>query len=66
MFEQKKTKQDEQKIVPSLISSAEVGENDPLAPYRPHIDNFDLTEEQKVELVNTIELMARVVLEKGV
>ena len=32
MFEQKKTKQDEQKIVSSSISSPEVGENDPLEP----------------------------------
>lgn len=35
VFEQKKTKQDEQKIVSSYIESPEVGENDPLEPYRP-------------------------------
>ena len=63
MFEQKKTKQDEQKNVCLDISSREVGENDPLAPYRPHIDNFDLTEEQKHELVATIVLMADIILD---
>lgn len=63
MFEQKKTKQDEQKNVYSLIESPEVTVNDPLAPYRPHIDNFDLTEEQKLELVNTIVLMADIILD---
>lgn len=35
-----------------------------LEPYRPHIDNFDLTEKQKLELVNAIEQIAQVVLDK--
>ncbi|MDB2414230.1 hypothetical protein N9W34_00485 [Rickettsiales bacterium] len=37
---------------------------DDLEPYRPYIDNFDLTEEQKLELLNTLEVMARVVLDR--
>jgi len=40
VFEQKKTKQDEQKIVSSSIESPEVGENDPLVIH-PHIFNFN-------------------------
>tara|TARA_B100000029_G_C17392951_1_gene894116 strand:- start:609 stop:890 length:282 start_codon:yes stop_codon:yes gene_type:complete len=63
VFEQKKTKQNEQKTVSSLISSPEVRENDPLEPYRPHIDNFDLTEEQKLELVGAIHAIAHMVLD---
>ncbi len=35
-----------------------------LEPYRPHIDNFDLTEEQEVELVKTIEQIAKMVLNR--
>lgn len=35
-----------------------------LEPYRPHIDNFDLTEEQKIELVNAIKQIARMVLDR--
>lgn len=35
-----------------------------LEPFRPHIDRFDLTEEQKLELVNTIVTMAETVLDK--
>ncbi len=38
--------------------------DDPLEPYRPYIDNFDLTEEQKLELVNALKLIAEMVLEK--
>jgi len=64
VFEQKKTKQDEQKSVSSLISSREVGENDPLAPYRPYIDRFDLNEEQKLELVGAIIAIADMVLDR--
>ena len=63
MFEQKNHGQDEQKSTSLDISSPEVTVNDPLAPYRPHIDNFDLTEEQKLELVNTIVLMANIILD---
>lgn len=37
---------------------------DDLEPYRPHIDNFDLTEEEKLELIDTIKLIAEMVLEK--
>lgn len=64
MFEQKKTKQDEQKIVSSSIESPEVRENDPLEPYRPHIDKFDLTEEQKLELVGAIIAIANMMLDR--
>lgn len=63
MFEQKKTKQDEQNLLSIEISSPEVDSGDPLAPYRPHIDNFDLTEEQKLELVETIITMAEIILD---
>ena len=35
-----------------------------LEPYRPHIDKFDLTEEQKPELVNVIIKIAEVVLDR--
>jgi hypothetical protein len=35
-----------------------------LEPYRPHIDNFDLTEEQKIELVEAIHQIAHLVLDK--
>lgn len=35
-----------------------------LEPFRPYIDNFDLTEEQKLELVNTLAMMAETVLDK--
>jgi hypothetical protein len=35
-----------------------------LEPYRPYIDAFDLTEEQKLELVNTIVTIAEVILDK--
>ncbi|MDB2414324.1 hypothetical protein N9W34_00960 [Rickettsiales bacterium] len=35
-----------------------------LEPFRPYIDNFDLTEEQKLELINTIAMMAETVLDK--
>lgn len=64
MFEQKKTKQDEQNLAYSLIESPELGENDPLEPYRPHIDRFDLTEEQKLELVGAIITIADMVLDR--
>lgn len=37
---------------------------DPLEPYRPYIDNFDLTEGQKLELIDTIKLIAEMVLDK--
>lgn len=63
MVLKKKTKQDEQNLLCMDISSPEVGENDPLAPYRPHIDRFDLTEEQKLELVGTIIAIADMVLD---
>ena len=63
MILKKKTKQDEQNLLCIDISSPEVGENDPLAPYRPHIDRFDLTEEQKLELVGTIIAIADMVLD---
>lgn len=35
-----------------------------LTPYRPHIDRFDLTEEQKLQLVNTIAMMAESILDR--
>lgn len=35
-----------------------------LEPYRPHIDNFDLTEEQKLELLNTLAEIAERILER--
>ena len=35
-----------------------------LEPYRPYIDNFDLTEEQKIELVEAIHQIARMVLDR--
>lgn len=35
-----------------------------LTPFRPHIDRFDLTEEQKLELVNTIVMMAETALDR--
>lgn len=35
-----------------------------LEPYRPYIDEFDLTEEEKLELVNAILQIAEVVLDK--
>lgn len=35
-----------------------------LDPYRPHIDNFDLTEEQKIEVVEAIQQIARMVLDE--
>lgn len=54
MFEQKKTKQDEQKTLCSSIESREKCEDDPLAPYRKHVDQFDLSEEQKLELVTSL------------
>ena len=38
--------------------------NDALEPYRPHIDKLDLTEDEKLELVNTIENIAKMVLDK--
>lgn len=63
MFEQKKPKQNEQKTLSSSIESPEVDANDPLAPYRPHIDRFDLTEEQKLELVEAINTMAEIILD---
>ncbi len=34
-----------------------------LTPFRPYIDNFDLTEEQKIELVTTIIMMVDTVLD---
>lgn len=37
---------------------------DDLEPYRPYIDNFDLTEEQKLELINTLEVITQMVLDK--
>lgn len=37
---------------------------DPLEPYRLYIDNFDLTEEEKLELVNTLVLITEMLLEK--
>jgi len=33
-----------------------------LEPYCPHIDNFDLTKEQKLELVNAIKQIAEMIL----
>ncbi|MEZ5690267.1 MAG: hypothetical protein R3D71_01210 [Rickettsiales bacterium] len=35
-----------------------------LEPYRPHIDNFDLTEEQKLELLNTLAEIADKIIER--
>ncbi|MEZ5691960.1 MAG: hypothetical protein R3D71_09905 [Rickettsiales bacterium] len=35
-----------------------------LEPYRPHIDRFDLTEEQKMELIAAIQQIAHIVLDK--
>lgn len=35
-----------------------------LEHYRPHVDEFDLTERQKLELVNTIVKIAEMVLDK--
>ena len=35
-----------------------------LEPYRPQIDEFDLSEEEKIELVNSIVEIAEVVLDK--
>ena len=51
---QKKTKQDEQNLLFLSIESREVRENDPLAPYRKHVDQFDLSEEQKLELITSL------------
>jgi hypothetical protein len=36
---------------------------DNLAAYRPYIDNFDLTEAEKLELVNAITIMAETILD---
>lgn len=63
MVFEKKTKQDEQNLLSIEISSPELGSDDPLAPYRPHIDNFDLTEEQKLELIDAIFSIAHMVLD---
>lgn len=54
MFEQKNTKQDEQKSLSSYLQSREECEDDPLAPYRKHVDQFDLSEEQKLEFVQAM------------
>jgi hypothetical protein len=51
---QKKTKQDEQNLLSLSIESREVREDDPLAPYRKHVDQFDLSEEQKLEFVQAM------------
>lgn len=64
MVLKKKTKQDEQNLLYVNISSPEVCKNDPLKPYRPHIDRFDLTEEQKLELVGAITAIADMVLDR--
>jgi heme oxygenase len=37
---------------------------DELEPYRPHIDKLDLTEDEKLELVNAIENIIRMILDK--
>lgn len=63
MFEQKNNGQDEQKSASSYISSPEVGTDELLEPYRPYIDNFDLTNEQKLELISAISLMADIILD---
>ena len=36
---------------------------DDLEPYRPYIDNLDLTKEQKLELVNTIAIIVQKILD---
>ena len=51
---QKKTKQDEQNLLSLSIESREVREDDPLAPYRKYVDQFDLSEEQKLEFVQAM------------
>ncbi len=60
---EKNNGQREHNLASSYIESLEVGGNDPLAPYRPHIDNFDLTDEQKLELLNVITRMADIILD---
>lgn len=64
MFEQKKTKQDEQNLAYSSIESPEVRKSDPLAPFRPHIDRFDISEDAKLDLVGAILTIADMVLDR--
>ena len=63
MFEQKNIGQYEQILASSYTSSPEVATDELLEPYRPHIDNFDLTNEQKLELISAISLMADIILD---
>lgn len=37
---------------------------DALEPYRPHIDKLDLTDGEKLELINAIKNIARMILAK--
>lgn len=64
MNSEKNTKHYEHNLLCIDTESPEVGENDPLEPYRPHIDRFDLTEEQKLELVGAIITIADMVLDR--
>jgi hypothetical protein len=64
MFEQKKTKQDEQKTLCSFIESREKCEDDPLAPYRKHVDQFDLSEEQKLEFVQAMRAVVNALFDQ--
>ena len=50
----------------SITESREVRQavvTDDLAPFRPHIDRFDLTDAEKRELIAAITLMAEMVLD---
>lgn len=40
-------------------------ENEAIASYRPYIDNFNLTEVQKMELVSAIRKIAEIILNKN-
>lgn len=64
MFEQKKTKQDEQKSLSSYLQSREECEDDPLAPYRKHVDQFDLSEEQKLEFVQAMRAVVNALFDQ--
>lgn len=35
-----------------------------LTPYRQYLDEFDLTDEQKLDLVNTLETLAYILVDK--
>ena len=35
-----------------------------LTPYRQHVDVFDITDEQKLELINIMQLVAENILDK--